>query len=37
MAPQGKYFNVRQRDNMLVARSEYTGPRTKFKLKMLIK
>lgn len=33
MAPQGKYFNVRQRDNMLVAKSEYTGPRTKFKLK----
>ena len=33
MAPQGKYVNVRQRDNMLVAKSEYTGPKTKFKFK----
>lgn len=33
MAPQGKYVNVRQRDNMLVARSEYAGPRTRFKFR----
>ncbi len=33
MAPQGKYVNVRQRDNMLIARSEYAGPRTRFKFR----
>lgn len=33
MAPQGKYVNVKQRDNMLIAKSEYTGPKTKFKFK----
>lgn len=33
IAPQGKYVNVRQRDNMLVAKSEYAGPKTKFKFK----
>lgn len=33
MAPQGKYVDVRQRDNMLVARSEYAGPRTRFRFR----
>ncbi|WP_343343733.1 hypothetical protein [Terrisporobacter petrolearius] len=33
IAPQGKYVNVRQSDNMLVAKSDYTGPKTKFKFK----
>lgn len=33
IAPQGKYVNVRQRDNMLVAKSEYAGLKTKFKFK----
>ncbi|WP_434797107.1 fascin domain-containing protein [Terrisporobacter vanillatitrophus] len=33
MAPQGKYVNVRQRDSMLVAKSEYASPRTKFKFR----
>lgn len=33
MAPQGKYVSVRQRDNMLVARAEYAGPRTRFKFR----
>ena len=35
MVPQGKYVNVKQRDNMLVARSEYAGPRTRFKFRMV--
>lgn len=33
MAPQGNYVNIRERDNMLVARGEYTGPRTRFKFR----
>lgn len=33
MAPQGKYVDVRQRDNMLVARSEYAGPKSRFKFR----
>ncbi|MCC3865403.1 hypothetical protein K0040_14115 [Terrisporobacter petrolearius] len=33
IAPQGKYVNVRQSDNMLVAKSDYTSPKTKFKFK----
>ncbi|MCC3867447.1 fascin domain-containing protein [Terrisporobacter mayombei] len=31
MAPQGKYVNVRQGDNMSVVKSEYASPKTKFK------
>lgn len=31
--PQGKYVNVRQRDNMLVTRSQYTGLKTRLKFR----
>lgn len=33
MAPTGKYVAVRQRDSMLVARTEFATPKTRFKFR----